>query len=291
MLVATVKDEGPSIVEWVACHLNIGVTDIINYQNDSTDGMQKLLGTMALDGDEFLLVKVGDGKVADLVDAVPEGINSIQVNWKLFGNFNRKSTSDALVSEDFVWCEKSGRIALHLIGFKSLFRPSDYVRPGNHRPKGLREGKVDQICNGSGLKEGFFDAKGWHSADTQMRKLAQVNHYVIRDAQRFMIKSARGRTLNEERDVITEYWREYDLTGELDADLAVQANATRAKMKEMDDACNGRLTFLTDHARRIQKERFDELMSEQQHREVSSTITGDVLPHVAEVVEKVKKIA
>jgi glycosyl transferase family 2 len=330
VLVATVKDEGPSIVEWVAHHLNIGFTDIIIYQNNSTDGTQKLLRTMArqgfityfpndnkrgqwqnrayrrasfldtykdadwvmaLDGDGFLLVKVGDGKVADLVDAVPDDVNAIQVNWKLFGSSNRKSTSDALVTEDFVWCEKSDRIALHLIGFKSLFRPSDYVRPGIHRPKVLREGKVDKICNGSGLKEGFFDAKGWRSADTEMRKLAQVNHYVIRDAQRFMIKSARGRTSNEDREVATEYWREYDLTGELDADLAIQANATRARMKAMDEACNGRLTFLTGHARRIQKERFDELMKEQLNREVFSSITGDTLPDVAEAETNTGEVA
>lgn len=330
LLVATVKDEGPSIVEWVAHHLNIGFTDIIIYQNDSTDGTQKLLRTMArqgfityfpnenkrgqwqnrayrrvsfldiyksadwvmaLDGDEFLLVKVGDGKVGDLVDAVPEGINAIQVNWKLFGSSNRKSTSDALVSEDFVWCEESDRIALHLIGFKSLFKPSAYVRPGIHIPKVLREGKVDKICNGSGLKQGDFNAKGWRSADTELRKLAQVNHYVIRDAQRFMIKSARGRTSNEDREVATEYWREYDLTGELDADLAIQANATRAKIKAMDEACNGRLSFLTGHARRIQKEWFDELMKEQRYREIFLTVTGGSVPEFAGVEKKTGEVA
>jgi len=174
VLVTTVKDEGPSIVEWVAHHLNIGFTDILIYQNDSTDGTQKLLRTMArhgfiqyfpnsckrrqwqnkayrrasfldvykeadwamaLDGDEFLSVKVGNGKVGDLVDAVPEGTNSIQVNWKLFGSSHRKITSDALVTEDFVWCEDKERIAIQLIGFKTMFKPANFVRPGIHRPK------------------------------------------------------------------------------------------------------------------------------------------------------------
>jgi Glycosyl transferase family 2 len=41
------QDEGPSIVEWVAHHRNIGFTDIVAYQNSSIDGMQKLLRTMA----------------------------------------------------------------------------------------------------------------------------------------------------------------------------------------------------------------------------------------------------
>jgi hypothetical protein len=52
---------------------------------------------MVLDGDEFLSINMGDGRVSDLVDAVPEDMNSIQVNWKLFGRSNRKATSDALV--------------------------------------------------------------------------------------------------------------------------------------------------------------------------------------------------
>lgn len=326
ILVTTVKDEGPSIVEWVAHHRRIGFTDIIVYQNDSTDGTQKLLRTMAregfityfpneskkgqwqnkayrrasfldvykdadwamaLDGDEFLSINVGEGKVGDLVDAVPEGINSIQVNWKLFGSSNRKWTSDALVTEDFVWCEKRERIQVSLVGYKTMFRPSDFVRPGIHRPKVLREGKVETICNGSGIKDGEFNAKGWRSADPKMRKLAQINHYVIRDAQRFMIKSARGRTSNEGRAVSTKYWREYDLSGELDADLAMKATETRAVIKEMDAVCGGRLSFLTGHALRIQKEKFDKLMTEAHYRDVYSEITSEPEAAVEKMAAKV----
>jgi hypothetical protein len=51
---------------------------------------------MVLDGDKFLSINIGDSKVSDLMDAVPEGINSTQVNSKLFGSSNRKATSDAL---------------------------------------------------------------------------------------------------------------------------------------------------------------------------------------------------
>jgi len=93
-----------------------------------------------------------------------------------------------------------------------------------------------------------------------------------------LIKSVRGRTSNEERKVSTDYWREYDVFNELDVDLALKANDTREMMKEMDVVCNGRLSFLTKHALRMQKERFDELMAEDQHRELFSTITDQVVP-------------
>lgn len=316
LLVATVKDEGPSIVEWVAHHRNIGFTDIVVYQNNSIDGTQKLLRTMAragfityfpnedkrglwqnrayrrasfldvykqsdwamvLDGDEFLSINVGDGKVSDLVDAIPEDINSIQVNWKLFGSSNRKATSDALVTEDFVWSEKKDRISYKFVGFKTMYRPSAFARPGIHRPKVLQEGKQEIVCNGSGMRDGTYSQKIWRSKDPEMRKLAQVNHYVIRDARRFMIKSVRGRT-HDERAISTKYWQDYDLYDEIDTSLALKATETRATMKAMDDTCKGRLHLLTGHARRIQKERFEELMTEEQHRQVFLAITGEHAP-------------
>jgi len=316
LLVTTVKDEGPSIVEWVAHHRNIGFTDIVVYQNGSTDGTQKLLRTMArhgyikyfpndskrglwqnrayrrasflddyqqadwvmvLDGDEFLSINVGDGKVADLVDAVPKSATAVHINWKLFGSSDRKTTSDSLVTEDFLWCESKERIADKLVGFKAIFKPSVYVRPGIHKPKVVREGKVEKIYNGSGMREGKYETKIWRSKDPKMRKLAQVNHYVIRDAQRFMIKSVRGRT-HEDRAISTDYWRGYDWHDEMDITLAKKSAQTRITMKMMDVECNERLSLLTAHARRIQKERFDALMTQEKHRIVFSEITGDPAP-------------
>jgi hypothetical protein len=46
-LALTVKNEAPNIWEWVAYHRAIGFTDIVIYQNDSVDGTQALLRTMA----------------------------------------------------------------------------------------------------------------------------------------------------------------------------------------------------------------------------------------------------
>ncbi len=313
LLVTTVKNEGPSLVEWVAHHRNLGFTDIVIYQNDSIDGSEKLLRTMekygfiryfpnpdknrswqnkayrrvsrlevfktadwamALDGDEFLSINVGDGTVADLVDALPEDANNIQINWKLFGSSFRDHTSDALVTEDFVWGERSDRIRVELVGFKSLFKPSVFTRPGIHRPKVPRPGMTERTYNGSGIAFGGFDEKGWRSSDPGLRKLAQVNHYIIRDAQRFIIKSDRGRTSNLQRDVALSYWNEYERADEMDTSLARLAPTTRKTMQEMDDISHGRLEFLTFHARRIQKEQFERLLEIPAYLELFQTITN-----------------
>jgi hypothetical protein len=46
LLITTVKDEGPSILEWIAHHKRIGFDDINVYQNDSTDMMLRTLATL-----------------------------------------------------------------------------------------------------------------------------------------------------------------------------------------------------------------------------------------------------
>ncbi len=50
LLVATVKDEGPHLLEWVAHHKRIGFDDIVIYQNNSTDFTDLSLRVMAQAG-------------------------------------------------------------------------------------------------------------------------------------------------------------------------------------------------------------------------------------------------
>ena len=42
-LIATLCDESPYIIDWIAHHRAIGVTDFVLYQNDSVDGTTQLL--------------------------------------------------------------------------------------------------------------------------------------------------------------------------------------------------------------------------------------------------------
>ena len=140
LLVATMRDEGPFIPEWVAFHRAIGFTDILVCTNDCADGSPLLLDRMArlgllthlrstpstpreaqivaytlaaahplaaaadwamvLDADEILNVHVGDGSVGALVDAVP-GATAICVNWRLFGSSGHERWSSDLVTERF----------------------------------------------------------------------------------------------------------------------------------------------------------------------------------------------
>ncbi len=76
MIVTTMKNEGPFILEWVAYHRSIGITDFIVYTNDCDDGTVELLDTLVEKGlvtaridNPFRTSKANDWQRAALWDA------------------------------------------------------------------------------------------------------------------------------------------------------------------------------------------------------------------------------
>ncbi len=140
LLVATMRNEGPYIPEWLAYHRSIGFTDIVVCTNDCEDGSPALLDRlhalgllthcphtvaegdkpqlsayaraetlpevetadwiMVLDADEFLNVHVGAGRVTDLIQAAT-GATAILVNWRIFGSSGHRMWSPDFVTERF----------------------------------------------------------------------------------------------------------------------------------------------------------------------------------------------
>lgn len=312
-LALTVKNEAPSIWEWVAYHRSIGFTDIAIYQNDSEDGTQKLLRTMAkagfiqyfpnpsrekgwqnkayrrasrlpeykaaewaisLDSDEFLVVKVGDGKVSDLVDALPPEVNACTIHWKAFGSSYHLVTPEGLVTEEFTLTERPERIALRKMGFKSIFKPSGYRRIGVHKPKDAFPEVPSVMCNGSGILLDPDTDPGWRSKDAGLRSLAQVNHYAIRDLERFLVKSGRGRAANHQRPVDKEYWDTFNYNDVEDSRAALLASSTKAEMKRMDEKARGRLAVLTDRGYKASHAVFRDLMQDENYSSIYNEISS-----------------
>jgi hypothetical protein len=140
LLAATMRNEGPFILEWVAHHRAIGFTDILIASNDCVDGSPALLErlhrlgaithlpvqpapgekpqlaayaalerlpvvaeadwAMVLDADEFLNVHVGRGTVQDLIDVVPEA-TAFLINWRIFGNSDHQHWQPGPVTRRF----------------------------------------------------------------------------------------------------------------------------------------------------------------------------------------------
>lgn len=162
LAVLTVRDEGAFLIDWLAHHRHIGITDVIVCSNDCSDGTGAMLDRLqalgllthlpnpgphpkgaqwaalaladrhplrsqadwvvGLDIDEYINVHVGDGTIGALIDACPDA-TAITMTWRLFGNGGAVAFEDRPIPEAFT------RAAPAVMGwpwraamFKTLFR-------------------------------------------------------------------------------------------------------------------------------------------------------------------------
>ena len=300
-LVATAKNEAPFLLEWVAYHRLIGFDNIILYQNDSDDYTDKILRTLkrmgvvsyfyneakrgahqvrayrrasrqdsfrqadwviALDLDEFLVINTGNGHLDDLVAGF-DGSDVVMLNWRRFGNGGAVEISEDLVTQRYFMTEREDRIINQLTPFKTLFKPTQYTRCGIHKPNGplVPEDQI-RLCNGSGLTEGAFELRGFRCTDPQKRRLAQINHYVVKDAASFVLKSYRGAAHQSDRNMGKHYWNKHNFNDQRDESLTRMAPAIEAEMAALNEASDGRLMRLRAKAIMLHQSRFEQLMTE-----------------------------
>lgn len=311
-LVATAKNEGPYFLEWVAYHRMIGFDPIIIYQNDSddlTDEMLKVMReigvvtyfynraatgrhqvraykraarqssfreadfVMALDLDEFLFIKAGQGHLDDLFAALPQ-TDVVLVNWRKFGNDGRTELESGLVTKTFQSSEPGDRITENLTPYKSMFRPSHFHRCGIHRPQDAKHPPEDiRTVNGSGRMLKPADWQKFRIADPARRMLAQINHYITRDAASFVLKSHRGSAHQSNRIIGQRYWRQRNFNDEKDTGLAARSPDIAACMAELDALSGGRLEKLRQQSLERHRQRFEELMQDEEYRDLYAYCT------------------
>lgn len=143
VIVASLKNEAPYILEWIAHHRMVGVDNFVIYTNDCEDGTAEILDRLDrlgivehrpnnrwkgdspqmhalgiapkeplirmadwiihIDVDEFINVRCGNGTLQDFLARVPDATN-IAMPWRLFGNNGVARISDRLVTESFIRC-------------------------------------------------------------------------------------------------------------------------------------------------------------------------------------------
>jgi len=174
-VVATLKNEGPYLVEWIGYYRSIGVTDFTLFSNDCSDGTNLMLDrldamgevrhfdnplgprmdpqrraysragamervraadwVLVIDADEFVHVTVGDGTLPALIDACAPA-DAISLGWRLMGSGGARCWEDAPVTLRFT---RGGSVEPPengmVPGFKTLFRPRAFDYFGVHRPK------------------------------------------------------------------------------------------------------------------------------------------------------------
>ena len=136
-----IRNEGPFLLEWIAYHRLIGVTDFLFFSNDCTDGSDQLLSQLAghgvlrhvaqqikpgkspqwqalqqvakgnetarhdwamfTDVDEFPMIHVGQRSLGDAIGAMPADVDAIALPWRLFGAAGQVWFRDAPVTGQF----------------------------------------------------------------------------------------------------------------------------------------------------------------------------------------------
>ncbi|OCX67136.1 glycosyl transferase family 2 [Thioclava sp. SK-1] len=179
--------------------------------SESEPVIQNAGWSICMDVDEFINIKIGDGTLKALYDAMGEA-NMVSLTWRLFGNCDVHEYKDAFLLDQFTTCAPEVVRKPHQAwGFKTLFRNIDlYKKMGVHRPKGLVPDLWDRVkwINGSGkpMPRELF-RNGWRSTmDTYGYDWVQLNHYAVRSAESFLVKRDRGRVNHVDRDQGLNYW-------------------------------------------------------------------------------------
>ncbi|WP_416884002.1 glycosyltransferase family 2 protein [Marivita sp.] len=325
VIVTTMKNEGPFILEWLAYHRAIGFDDFLVYTNDCTDGTDTMLQMLerkgivqhrenpfresglkpqhaalqasddepivksaawltCIDVDEFVNIKVGDGTLDALFDAVPDA-NMIAMTWRLFGNCDVHEFVDGPITEQFLRCAPEFARKPHQAwGFKTLFKNIGlFKKMGVHRPKGLNPQLWEDInwVNGSGkpLPREMF-RNGWRSTtETYGYDLVQLNHYAVRSAESFLVKRDRGRVNHVDRDQGLAYW--FRMNNNYEEELSIQARMPilRAELERLLSDPDIRAAH--ESAVAAHRAKIDELRATENYANFYADLTGDRLERLS----------
>lgn len=193
LAILTVRNEAAFLIDWLAWHRHIGVTDVLVFSNDCTDGTDRMLDRLqalgwlahvpnpgphregaqwaalkraedhpllrcadwiiTLDIDEFINIHAGDGTLQSLFGALPDA-TAITLTWRLFGNAGIARHQDRPVPELFT------RAAPAVMGlpwraamFKTLFR-----NDGCYRKPGVHRPRAPDPARLDGQR--WFDGSG-----------------------------------------------------------------------------------------------------------------------------------
>jgi Glycosyl transferase family 2 len=229
------------------------------------------------DADEFLTIRIGDGTVQALVAAASPGAEVISIPWRTFGPDGRLDYEDRPVTQQFLRAARTPA-ADELIGAfpKSIFRGGETLaaleRLGIHAPIIRPDAGRDlrrELPGGVPLIP--LPAPLLVQADY---RFAQINHYVLRSRDSFLVKRDRGKVNHVEKDMAFNYWARNDKAEEpCDAIRRYDAEAARWRDTLMADA---RLAMLHHRAVRWHRNRIAALKKDKDFRKLIAQIDARI---------------
>ena len=258
LVISSMKDEAPYLLEWIAHHRAVGFTDFLIYTNDCSDGTDFMLDRLqergivrhkrtnvlrrgpqksafkdaigtdefatadwvyVTDADEFLCIKVGDGNVSDLIASYPKA-DVIPVTWRHFSTSGEVALPKGPICKEYTDAEPGTPTTGEPGRFvKSLFKNGKYVEKlGLHAPK-LSDASSKDISWGSSEWLEDPNANPTRPKSNFGYEIAQVNHYPLKSVDSYLMKRRRGRANHFNETLGTEYWDRWNLGGEYDASI------------------------------------------------------------------------
>ena len=239
-IVATARNEGLYLLDWLAYHRALGFEKFFLYSNDNLDGSDSLLEALS-----------DAGEVTWINSSIREGVrpqwkaynHALQIlpeildyEWSLFIDideyFNLNHEVFADLHDYLAWC---GRNPVDAIAFnwvmigsngqatwsdqsvrkrfavtnkkadqhiKSMFRPQKFQASYSHHPIALIGDEI--AFRSPSMRVHEFDASRGLALSTKPEgEVAWVNHYYTKSYEEFLLKAARGRGAGLERTRIS----------------------------------------------------------------------------------------
>ena len=231
---------------------------------------------LALDVDEFVNIKTGEGTLTDLLSALPDA-DAITLTWRLFGNSDILRFEDAPVTELFRRCAPEiihwpWRASM----FKTLYRNNGtYRKTGVHRPRDVKDPeKLDDFrwfdCTGRELGEAFKTRRLFSNYGRKNYDLAQLNHYPLGAMESYILKADRGRAVHSDHLLGTDYWVERNFNTA--TDTSIDRYSQQRRDLEQHFLADAALADLRSKAVAWRHQRFRELMQLEPYRALFSRL-------------------
>lgn len=249
--ITTMRNEAPFILEWLAYHQEIGVTDFLIFSNDCEDGTDAMLDRLATlghvhhmrnraggkksvqwralnkagnhplvkaadwiyvtDVDEFLCIHVGQGHIDDLITACPDA-QGFALPWRMFGNAGIRTFADAPILTQFTQAAPERLLwPWRAVQFKSLYRAD-----ARYDRLGVHRPKLAEGAQWGhwvdGNGRGLPEMPGTvHLTTGPHYELAQINHYALGSMESFLVKVARGKPNHQTDPIDLAYWSDRNI--------------------------------------------------------------------------------
>ena len=272
LIISTMRNEAPFILEWIAYHLHIGFTDFLIYSNDCDDGTDLLLDRLqelgivrhernhsggkkpvqwraltkaartdivdkadwiyVTDVDEFLNIHVGDGRLTDLIAAAPDAAG-FALPWRMFGNNGVDGFVDVPVTTQFTQAAPDALVwPWRAVQFKSLYRNDNSYDKLGVHQPALNGKTQPNWVDGNGNSCPMNGGTVHHLTGTRYG-LAQINHYACGSMQGFLVKKARGKPNHISEEFDITYWIERNISEVVDRSIQRHTVPVQAKVDEL----------------------------------------------------------